>query len=112
MISDGLSSERRMTAPSLLTHLIDFDEGSPLFQRIVRMIPAQDVFVVQMTCHRVRRIISDMFTGSGGVKTMPSGVVSSVERFNWVRTFGEDAPAWLKRWDVATCATIASGGGL
>merc|ERR1711924_162647 len=47
-----------------------------------------------------------------GWRTSQQGVVSSVERFLWVRGLPDGGPAWLRAWNEKTCHVIARYGAL
>jgi len=66
--------------------LLDVD----LLETILVQVSADDAFVVQLTCEPLHAIIKEIFAyneaDEGGVKTTPAGVVSSLARFELVRS--------------------------
>ena len=90
---------------------------------VIEWVHEDDCLVTALTCTAFRDFVRDIHkkrkemkgsTQSGRITTLSAGVVSSLDRFLWVRSSfpGEKAPQWLNRWDGRTCYYIAMHGPL
>jgi len=99
MLVDMLSRLRRLNAD--------------ITGRIVNMIPAEDTFIASLACTTLRKLVNQRFADDGGGNSAsPLGIVSSLERFQWVRALPDGGPKWLVRWDERTVSRVCLGGGL
>ena len=98
--------------------------GADGVQNVVERLEQDECLSVALTCTVLRDHILAPFRKQGtphsrdsnggmrgGLCTAVSGVISSLERVEWIWNL-ESPPRWLSRWNAKTCAIIAYGGQL
>lgn len=94
---------------STLAHI----DNPDLLKRILDALSQEsddDCLAAALSCRAFSRAV--MESHPKGWTTSASGVLSSLERFLWVRGLPDGGPQWLRRWNAQTCSVIASHGGL
>ena len=73
---------------------------------VIEYLHEDDYLVAALTCTALRDFVHAIHRKRNiqGITTSVSGVVSSLERFLWVRSSfsGESAPRWLRDWNAIT----------